>query len=108
MTNATETESQTTLKGTSCLLTRYQSRDSGIAPSLEKAYPILELLVTDAVPQRNMATAMAARHSTPPTPPPNLWRKVVYRACAMAFPPASLVGSRSDGMSVTMDVRATR
>ena len=41
MTNATETESQTTFKGTSCLFTRYQTGDNGIAPSLEKAYPIL-------------------------------------------------------------------
>jgi len=108
MTNATETESQTTFKGTSCLFTRYQTGDNGIAPSLEKAYPILELLVTDAVPQRKMATAMAARHTIPPAPLPNLERKAVYRACAMAFPPASLLGSRRAGMLVTMDVRDTR
>ena len=41
MTNATATESQTTLKGTSCLFTRYQTCENGIARSLEKAYPIL-------------------------------------------------------------------
>ena len=37
----------------------------------------LELLVRDASPQRNMATAMTTRQATAPTPLPNLERKVV-------------------------------
>jgi len=44
MTNATATENQTALKGTSCLFTRCQTRENGIAPSLEKAYAILHAL----------------------------------------------------------------
>jgi len=44
MTNATDTESQTTFKGTSFLFTRCHTRDNGIAPSLEKAYPILQCM----------------------------------------------------------------
>jgi hypothetical protein len=35
--NATVTESQTTLMGTSWLLSRYHTRENGMAPSLEKA-----------------------------------------------------------------------
>ena len=77
MTNAAATESQTTFRGTSCLFTRCQTRENGIAPSLEKAYPILELLVTDAVPQRKMATATTPRHAIPPAPVPYLRWKVV-------------------------------
>ena len=41
MANATDTESQTTFKGTSCLFTLYHTLENGTAPSLEKAYPIL-------------------------------------------------------------------
>ena len=44
MTNATATENQTALKGTSSLFTRCQTRENGIAPSLEKAYAILHAL----------------------------------------------------------------
>ena len=44
MTNATATENQTALKGTSCLFTRCQTRENGIASSLEKAYAILQAL----------------------------------------------------------------
>jgi hypothetical protein len=80
MTNATDTESQTTLKGTSCLFTRYQTCENGIAPSLEKAYPILELLVTQAVPQRKTATAMMTKQAMPPAPVPYLRWKVAYSA----------------------------
>ena len=43
MTKATATESQTTFKGTSCLFTRYQTCENGMARSLEKAYPILHV-----------------------------------------------------------------
>jgi hypothetical protein len=42
MKKATATASQTTLRGTSCLFTLYHTRDNGIAPSLEKAYAILQ------------------------------------------------------------------
>jgi hypothetical protein len=41
MTNATAAESQTQFTGTSCLFTRHQTCENGIAPSLEKAYPIM-------------------------------------------------------------------
>ncbi|BAS76185.1 Os01g0945150 [Oryza sativa Japonica Group] len=85
MTNATATPSQTTLRGTSCLFTRYHTRDNGIAPSLEKASVThLELLVTHAMPQRKTATATAPKQTIPPTPLPYLRWKAVYRACAMA------------------------
>lgn len=52
MTRATETESQTALMGTSCLFTLCHTEEKGMAPSLENAYAILELLVTELMPQK--------------------------------------------------------
>jgi hypothetical protein len=43
MQNPTATESQTALTGTSCWFTLYHTEENGIAPSLEKAYAILNL-----------------------------------------------------------------
>lgn len=43
MQNPTTTESQTTLSGTSCRFTLYHTEENGNAPSLEKAYAILNL-----------------------------------------------------------------
>ena len=91
------------------MFTRCQTRENGIAPSLEKAYPILELVVMHPEPQRKVVTATTPKHRSAPAPPPYLLRKAVCRACATAYPPASLPGSRRDGMSSVMsDVRATR
>lgn len=44
MKNARTTDNQTAFTGTSCLFTEYQTAENGIAPSLEKAYAILQLI----------------------------------------------------------------
>jgi hypothetical protein len=77
---ATTAESQTTLRGTSFLLTRCHTCENGIALSLEKAYPILELLAMHMAPAKKMPTATIATQTSPPTPLPYLLSNVMYRA----------------------------
>lgn len=57
------TESHIALTGTSCRFTLCQNFDNGRTPSLEKANTILELLRTEAMPLRYIATATYYAHA---------------------------------------------